>query len=229
MGTGPKDKRGGKYIRPESAKPVILELLREGHNVSRACKAIGLRSNNFYSWRQADAKFDADVEAALVSGARHRLIKVEDEITERALYGVEEPVFYQGKQVGTVRKHSNWLLVQLAGRLAPEAWRAGYQQQTQDPEKLGMALAGAVRGMLAATLGDKALGGIEPVPVIEGSADAAFIERSEPMVRMANVQEMLGRDAEGRLTVGGMTVAELEALERDMLALEGPDVDEGGD
>ena len=45
---------------------------------------------------------------------------LEDEARRRAVDGVDEPVFQQGKQVGTIRKHSDTLLIFLLKGIRPQ-------------------------------------------------------------------------------------------------------------
>lgn len=48
---------------------------------------------------------------------------LEDEAVRRAYVGVEEPLFYQGKQCGTVRKYSDTLLIFLLKGAKPAKYR----------------------------------------------------------------------------------------------------------
>ena len=53
---------------------------------------------------------------------------LEAEARRRAIEGVEEPVFHKGERVGTVRKHSDLLLIFLLKGARPQKFRDNYQR-----------------------------------------------------------------------------------------------------
>jgi hypothetical protein len=55
---------------------------------------------------------------------------LETEARRRALEGVEEPVFYQGQQCGTVHKYSDTLLIFLLKGCRPEKYVERVRQET---------------------------------------------------------------------------------------------------
>jgi hypothetical protein len=72
-------------------------------------------------WRKADKAFAAAFEAAQPPA----FDVLRDEIIRRAR-GWDEPVYYGGKRVDTVRKHSDLLLIFLLKGLRPAKYRDNY-------------------------------------------------------------------------------------------------------
>ncbi len=88
--------------------PLFLKELREnGGFVGKACEAVAVSKQTVYNWRNADTTFAADWDRAVDLATED----LEKEVRRRALHGVEEPVFYQGKICGTVQKYSDSLLM----------------------------------------------------------------------------------------------------------------------
>ncbi len=71
--------------------------------VTVACKAAGINRSTAYRWRREIPGFATEWDD-IVNG---RFEELENETFDRALHGVEEPVFWQGKQIATVRKPSD--------------------------------------------------------------------------------------------------------------------------
>lgn len=85
----------------------FLAALAETCNVTEACKIARVDRSTIYKWRKEDKKFAKDWETTFVIASD----LLEDEAVRRAKEGVEEPVYQGGKQVGTVRKYSDQLLM----------------------------------------------------------------------------------------------------------------------
>ena len=119
-------------IRTPKKKIAFLDALAETCNVTRACEAAGLSRAVAYVWRDADPEFAARWENARRIGAE----ALEDECMRRATEGVDEPVFFQGVECGTVRKYSDTLAIFLLKGAMPEKYR----------EKASMELTGANGG-----------------------------------------------------------------------------------
>lgn len=96
----------------------LAELARRG-NVSDACRAVDAPRQTMYDWRETDPAFAAAWDAALDEAAD----RMEREAFRRAVEGVDEPVFYQGDEVGSVRKYSDTLLIFLLKAARPEKYR----------------------------------------------------------------------------------------------------------
>ena len=110
----------------------FLAALAATCNVTRACEAAGLGRRTAYEWRESDPEFAARWENARRIGAE----ALEDECMRRATEGVEEPVFFQGVECGTVRRYSDTLAIFLLKGAMPEKYR----------EKASMELTGANGG-----------------------------------------------------------------------------------
>jgi hypothetical protein len=96
----------------------FLSELAAGNSITAACRAIGIGRPAAYQWRK-DPTFAKRWEDALEAGAD----LLEDELKRRAVDGVEEPVFYQGKIVGHVHKYSDNLLMFRLKALRPNKYR----------------------------------------------------------------------------------------------------------
>jgi hypothetical protein len=109
----------------ESRKKVYLEVLRRTGSKRAAARAAsphadgaeGARSS-FRALERRDPTWALAVRAALDDAVG----LVEETIAERAVEGVDEPVYQKGELVGFRKVYSDTLLLRLAARLAPEAW-----------------------------------------------------------------------------------------------------------
>lgn len=91
----------------EPAKVSFILYLSILGNRSRAAKATGVCTTTTWLWRRDDDVFRARYEAAMKIAAELH----EDEMFRRASEGVLEPVFQQGRMVGSIRKFSDTLLI----------------------------------------------------------------------------------------------------------------------
>ncbi len=92
-----------------AAKVAFCAALAETCSVTRACEAVAISRVTAYNWQEADPEFATAWEKAAAWGAK----KLIDEAVRRGMEGYEEPVFYEGAQVATVRKYSDSLLGRL--------------------------------------------------------------------------------------------------------------------
>lgn len=118
-------------IRTPEKDFAFLATLAETGNVTRSATAVGASRSVVYEWRMADEEFAKAWDQAV----RIAVYGLEDEARRRAEEGVEEPVFHQGSQCGTVRKFSDTLLIFLLKAHDPK-----YR------EKTGLELTGANGG-----------------------------------------------------------------------------------
>lgn len=84
----------------------FLETLSQTANVREAAEAAGLSRRTAYDHWEADPAFAA-ARDEVIGDAVDRL---EREAFRRAVEGWDEPVYYQGQQVGSVRKYSDRML-----------------------------------------------------------------------------------------------------------------------
>ena len=116
--------------------------LAETCQVAKACTAVGISRQTAYNWRERDEDFARAWKRSLQIG----LTVLEDEAIRRGAEGYLEPVFYQGKENGTVRKYSDSLLVFMLKAYAPEKYR----------EKSGVELTGVNGGPVNISDGERA-------------------------------------------------------------------------
>ncbi len=88
------------------------ELSRHG-NVRVAAARVGVSRSGLYLARRRDLAFDAGWQAALGCARRH----AEAVLAERALDGVEEPVFFRGELIAVRRRFDSRLLLAHLARL----------------------------------------------------------------------------------------------------------------
>ena len=104
----------------EERKALYLRaLVLTGGNNLAACRHLGMGPRTPFKWGVAYPEFKQALEEAL----NHGTDILEDEARRRAYDGVDEPVFYQGTMVGTVRKYSDALLMFLLRGRKPEVYR----------------------------------------------------------------------------------------------------------
>lgn len=116
-------------------KPAFLCRLRETANVSRSAKDAGISRKTVYKERDSSEAFAAEWDDALEEGIDY----LEEEARRRAHEGVEEPVYYKGEEVGTVRKYSDTLMIFLLKGRRPDVYK-DRQDVTSGGERLTFAL-----------------------------------------------------------------------------------------
>jgi hypothetical protein len=82
----------------------------------KACRAAGISLRYFEKMREAWPVLD-DLTQDAMAVYRQKLIEI---VHERAVNGVEEEVYYQGRPCGSVRHYSDQLLAMLIKRHLPE-------------------------------------------------------------------------------------------------------------
>ncbi len=105
--------------RTAKKRQAFLAALAETANVLRSSEIARVARRTAYDWKAADPDFADAWERALDIGTD----ALEDEAVRRAHDGVDEPVFYQGKACGVVRKYSDTLLIFLLKGRRPERYR----------------------------------------------------------------------------------------------------------
>ena len=102
----------------EERKRLFLTALRHGYPVLAACRLVGISNRTAYNHRRDDPGFARDWELA------RRMAKLPLELLafERAVDGVEEPVYAYGKLSHVRIRHSDSLLVALLAAENPEKY-----------------------------------------------------------------------------------------------------------
>ena len=114
----------------------FLAAYMELGTVAAAMKAVGIGPLTHHQWLQAQPEY---AEAfALAREAAADLL--EAEAVRRALEGVEQPVFYQGKPCGAVRRYSDTLMMFLLKAMRPERFRDRAARQADTDEDADGAL-----------------------------------------------------------------------------------------
>lgn len=113
----------------QKKKAAFLDAFRESANVTAAARAAGVSRSRAYQLRDEDPAFAAQWEEA----ENEAIDALELEMRRRAMQGVEEPVFYQGFEVGTIRRYSDTLAIFLAKAHRPEKYRDRSQTELTGP------------------------------------------------------------------------------------------------
>ena len=101
-------------------KRAFLSALAKTGNVTKAAQASGIFRTTHYDWLQDDT--DGSYAAAVKDAMAEAADLLEEEARRRAVEGWEEPVWYQGEQVGIVRKYDSTLLIFLLKGAWPEKY-----------------------------------------------------------------------------------------------------------
>lgn len=118
----PREKDRTNGWKPE-VQLAFIEALADSGSVKAACRAVGRADHGAYQLRRhpQGAEFAAAWDAALAHGIR----RIEDVAMDRALNGVEVPVYSYGKLVGTRIVYNDRLLMFMLRNRAPERFAAG--------------------------------------------------------------------------------------------------------
>lgn len=120
----------------------FLATLRETANVRLAAEAAGVSRKTAYAHKKSNATFQQSWDDAL----EEAVDLLEREARRRAFEGVEEPVFFQGKQIErdgvpvVVRKYSDVLLMFLLKAHRPRKFRERVELSGNADEPLLMSV-----------------------------------------------------------------------------------------
>jgi hypothetical protein len=96
----------------------FLAAYRETASIPKAAKAAGIEVDQHAQWIARNAKYwqaFVDLQTELAED-------LQDQAVERAMDGWETPVLYKKRVCGTIRHHSDRLLLFLLKALKPEEW-----------------------------------------------------------------------------------------------------------
>jgi len=102
----------------------FLDALAATGSVSAAAQAVGLSRTAIYNLRNREDEAGAAFRAAWDARLRQAVAVLSETAFDRAINGVEEPVFHKGEQVGTRIRHNDRLLMFLLKSLDPETYAA---------------------------------------------------------------------------------------------------------
>ena len=114
-------------------KPAFLEVLRATGNVTRAVQHVGQSRNQVHDVRQRSKRFAAQWDDALEEATD----LLEAEAWRRAVTGIDKPVYYQGKVVGSTKKYSDRLLMFLFEAYGLQ-FRDGVKVKNPDATDIGV-------------------------------------------------------------------------------------------
>lgn len=100
-------------------KATFLKSLARSGVVSTACKKAKIGRTTAYKTREEDVAFAAAWDAALDEAIEG----MEEEVYRRGVTGVLKPVYQGGKKVGTIREHSDTLLMFRLKAERPDKYR----------------------------------------------------------------------------------------------------------
>jgi hypothetical protein len=112
-------------IATDANKNRLLDAIATTGNLKRACEQTGISAANHYSWLKRDPAYAAAYEDAAMEAAD----LLEAEAFRRGHDGVDEPIFYQGEECGTVRKYSDGLLTLLLKARRPTVFGDKIKQE----------------------------------------------------------------------------------------------------
>ncbi len=92
-------------------RKTFLRALLNGEAVAVAAAQADLKWSTLYLWRRDDKAFRAAWDAAAKAGNDALAARFDGALIERAVDGVDEPVFHAGEQVGTRKRYSDPLLM----------------------------------------------------------------------------------------------------------------------
>jgi len=119
--------------------------VKNGGNASAAAAKVGISPASVHYHMKVDSVFKEKVQLAKLEA----MDMVETCITHRGIEGVDEPVFYQGEQVGTKKVYSDTLLMERARALDP----ARYSKRSQVDVNANVTVEYKARSKLASLLG----------------------------------------------------------------------------
>ena len=97
-------------------------------NISKAATVANVARAQHYAWLKQDPEYAQAVQDAMEQAAD----ALESEARRRAEEGVDEPVFYKGKECGVIRKYSDTLLIFLLKGGRPERYRERHEVTGKD-------------------------------------------------------------------------------------------------
>jgi hypothetical protein len=101
------------------ARERFLSAYAQCGNMSAAAKAARINRTTVYQWEEHDPEFALAFRQAGIQATE----VLEKEAWRRAKDGIAEPVYQHGKQVGTIQRYSDQLLMFLLRARAPERYR----------------------------------------------------------------------------------------------------------
>jgi len=106
-------------LRTPQRKKLFLAAYREVGIITKAAEVAGISRRTHYKWLEADKDYAKQFSEATEDAAD----AMESEAWRRAMQGTEKPVFYKGKQCGSIQEFSDVLLIFMLKGARPEKYR----------------------------------------------------------------------------------------------------------
>jgi hypothetical protein len=110
---------GNFHEFPNPSKRAFLNAFALLGRVPQAAKAAEIDLSLHYKWLKSDPDYALSFKDAQDMAAD----LLESEAVRRAVQGVDKPVYYKGRQVGTVKEYSDTLLIFTLKGLRPEKYK----------------------------------------------------------------------------------------------------------
>ncbi len=116
----------------QSKKGRFLKAYIQTASISRAAIVAKIDRGRHYQW----LKEDPDYKEAFEEAQEVAIQGLEDEAIRRAYEGVDEPVYQQGEQVGTIRRYSDTLMIFLLKAFRPGKYRDKALESINVPDRV---------------------------------------------------------------------------------------------
>lgn len=120
----------GKKPTIAARRKKFLKKLAQTANVSLSARHAAISTSALYAHRQKNETFATAWDEALGEA----LDELEQLVIERAKHGVEKPVYFGGKLIGTVRNYSDALAMFLLKARRPEVYARLNEEQSGDAD-----------------------------------------------------------------------------------------------
>ncbi len=121
--TQPKASSSHRETAQKRRQAAFLEAYITCATITHAARMAKIAKQTHYDWIAVDKEYQLAFAEAEIA-ATDTLIQ---EARRRAVQGVSEPVFYKGKEIKTVQKYSDALLMFLLKGALPEVFRERYE------------------------------------------------------------------------------------------------------
>ena len=142
-----------RSLRHPRKRRLAREIAHCDGNVTAACKGSDSLRRLHYLWMKGDPLYALAVQNSL----NERADQIEDLVHDHALHGVEEPVFFHGQIVGTIRKYDHDLAMRLLAAARPEKYGSkaanGHSQNSSTGIDITAIVRTVVEELVAATAG----------------------------------------------------------------------------
>src|SRR4030095_9043088 len=114
-------------VRTATQKAAFLEAYARAGTAMGAAKLSGVDDRNHYAWLQKSEQYRAQFAIAKERAAQ----VLEAEARRRACDGYDDPIYYNGVQVGHVRRYSDLLMIFLLKAAKPDVYRDYHSVKVQ--------------------------------------------------------------------------------------------------